>query len=448
MNFFPASSASSAAVLLLCALCSPLCAQDDQDLEKVAELQKKVHAVVDRVKGAYVFIGGGSGVCVDPDGWILTNHHVAGGAQNWKVRFTGGKQYDATLVGFHPADDVALLKVRNGKDLPCVELGDSDALKIGDNVIAVGNPFMLGNGSWEPTITLGIVSALHVYLDNPGYKDAVQTDAQINPGNSGGPLIGMDGKVIGINGRIDVKRFMNRVNTGIGYAIPSNQIRRFMPHFKAGGRAFGGYLEGATVGECGDDRYENTGELGDGVFIAGLQDDTPASKAGLTTGDILFDIEGQRPYNLNRFHGIVGAWPAGSTVKVKYKRWDAAKKEFAVHETKVLLGDPEKLRAQEAQVGNLYLGFTPSYDFDDLGVEVDEVMEKGPAATAGLKSGDVIKKVGDARVRDWKDFKAALTGKKAGEKLKLVVLRDGKEMDLTITAEERKIEGMPEKQDE
>lgn len=435
----------ASAVGLLCVLCSPLRAQDDEDLKRVQELQKKVHAVIDKAKAAYVFIGGGSGVCIDPDGWILTNHHVAGGAQNWKVRFAGGKQHDATLVGFHPADDVALLKVRNGKDLPHLDLGDSDALRIGDHVIAIGNPFMLGNGTWEPTITHGIVSALHVYLDNPGYKDAIQTDAQINPGNSGGPLITMDGKVVGINGRIDVKRFVNRVNTGIGYAIPSNQIRRFLPHFKAGGRAYGGYVEGTTIGECGDDRYENVGEYGDGVFVAGVTEDTPASKAGLQTGDIIVDIEGQKPYNLNRFHGIVGAWPAGSVVRMKMKRLDAATKDWKAHEAKVLLGDPEKLRAQEAQVGNLFLGFTPSYDYDDLGVEVDEVTEKGPAASAGLKPGDVIKKVDGARVRDWKDFKAALNAKKPGQKVRFAVLRDGKELEMELTPEERKVEGMPDR---
>ncbi|MBI2931616.1 MAG: trypsin-like peptidase domain-containing protein, partial [Planctomycetes bacterium] len=417
---------------VLVLLCLPLRAQDDE----VQRLQKRVHDVIDKVKPAFVFVGGGSGVCVSPDGWILTNHHVAGGAAQWKVRFTGGREYDATLVGWHPSDDVALLKVRNGKDLPWVELGDSEAVRVGDRVIAVGNPFLLGNGSWEPTVTFGIVSALHIFLDNPGYKDAIQTDAQINPGNSGGPLIDMEGRVIGINGRIEIRRFMNRVNTGIGYAIPSHQINRFLPHFKAGGRVYGGYLEGVTVGECGDDRYENTGEYGDGVFVAGLIDESPSAKAGLELGDILIDIAGHKPYNLNRFHGIVGSWPAGSFVSMKVRRLAGESKEWAVHELRVLLGDPEKLRAQEAHVGTLDLGFLPAYDYDDLGVEVDEVAEKGPAAEAGLRPGDVIKKVGDARVRDWKDFKAALHGKKAGEPLRLVVLREERELEIDLVPRE------------
>src|SRR5262245_12561368 len=134
---------SASAAVFLFMLGSPLRAQDEEDARRVAELQKGVHAVIEKVKPGYVFIGGGSGVCVDPDGWILTNHHVAGGAQNWKVRFSGGAQHDATLVGWHEADDVALLKVRNGKDLPYLELGDSDALRVGDAVIAIGNPFAL-----------------------------------------------------------------------------------------------------------------------------------------------------------------------------------------------------------------------------------------------------------------------------------------------------------------
>jgi S1-C subfamily serine protease len=215
-------------------LAAPAAGQDGGSL---AETQKRLRELIAKVSPGYVFVTqGGSGVCVSSDGWILTNFHVAGGAKECKVWFTGGKEFTADLVGWHPLDDVAVLKVRDGKDLPFVAVGDSDAVQVGDPVIAIGNPFALGLKNWEPSVAYGIVSALHVYLDNPGYKDAIQTDAQINPGNSGGPLITMKGEVIGINGRIDIKRFTNRVNSGIGYAIPTNQIARFLPHFRAGGR--------------------------------------------------------------------------------------------------------------------------------------------------------------------------------------------------------------------
>jgi S1-C subfamily serine protease len=410
--------------------------QGDEDLKKIAELQKKLHAVVEKVRPAFVFLGGGSAVCIDPDGWIITNHHVAGEGKNQQVHFAGGKVYTADVIGWDPLGDLSLLKVKGGKDLPFLELGDSDALKIGQPVIAVGNPFLLGNENWEPTVTHGIVSALHRYQD--WYMDAIQTDAQINPGNSGGPLITMEGKVIGINGRIEVRRFQNRVNTGIGYAIPSNQIKRYMPHFKAGGRVRHGVVAGCTVAECGRTDYENVGEYGDGVFMAGVDEGGPVEKAGLKPGDIVTEIEGLRCFNLNRFHGIVGTFPPGTHVKMKYRRWNAEKKDFDAGEGKVLLGDPERMQAQNAMVGNLDFGFLPNFDYDDLAVEVDEVTEEGPAATAGLKPGDLIKKVDGARVKSWADMKVELARKKVGQKIKLEIEREGKESVVEITLGERK----------
>jgi S1-C subfamily serine protease len=427
-----------AATVALALMALSAVAQDDKDLAKVRELQKKLHDVIEKVKPAYVFIGGGSAVCIDPDGWILTNHHVAGEQKNLQVRFTGGKQYMADVIGFDPLGDISLVKVRNGKDLPFIEMGDSDALKIGQPVIAVGNPFLLGNENWEPTITHGIVSALHRYQD--WYMDAIQTDAQINPGNSGGPLITMEGKVVGINGRIEVRRFSNRVNTGIGYAIPSNQIRRYLPHFKAGGRVRHGFVQGATFGETGDSRYENIGEYGDGVFLAGVEEGSPVEKAKMREGDIVTHIEGLRCFNLNRLHGIVGTFPPGSTVKMTGKRWDKEKKAYEPFEAKVLLGDPELLTAQNALVGNLDFGFLPSFDFDDLGVEVDEVAEGGPGAKAGLKPGDVIVRMDGVRVKAWKDMKAELGRKKPGQTIKLAVLRGEKELEVELVLAERKDE--------
>lgn len=385
--------------------------------------------MIDRVKPAYVFVGGGSGVCVDPEGWILTNHHVAGGARNWKVRFAGGRRFDAELVGWHPADDVALLKVRDGKELPFCELGDSDRVRVGDPVIAVGNPFLLGNGSWEPTITHGIVSALHVFLDNPGYKDAIQTDAQINPGNSGGPLLSMEGKVIGINGRIDIRRFMNRVNTGIGYAIPSNQIARFLPEFKAGGRAYGAFLEQATIGDAGDPRYEHVGEYGDGVFVAGVTAGTPAAAAGLEPGDLIVDIEGQRPFNRYRFHGIVGARPAGSVVRLKVKRRDGATGEWKERELRVLLGDTELLRAP---LDALEVGFRLALEPAPNGLRIESVLPEEPGAKAGVRAGDILRTVGGKPVPDRLAFKAAFREVDPTDRVTLTVMRDGKELPLEL----------------
>lgn len=417
----------------------PLMAQEG-DLEAVRAEQKEVQAVLARITPAYVFIGGGSSVCISEDGWILSNHHVAGAAgRSWPVRFTGGQRCMADVVGFDPLGDLSLLKVRDGKGLPFAELGDSESLRVGERVIAVGNPFLLGNGSWEPTVTYGIVSALHRFQD--WYMDAIQTDAQINPGNSGGPLFTMEGKVVGINGRIEIRRFMNRVNTGIGYSIPSGQIRRYLPHLKLGGRARHGFIEGLTIGECGDDRYENTGTYGEGIFLAGVDEGTPARAAGLEPGDILFEIDGRRVYNTNRFHGILGTIPQGEWVTVKYRRWSEEKKSWEEKSLGLVLGDPGKILVEDGVVGKFDLGFLPQFFFDGLGVASLEA--EGAAKRAGFRNGDRIGKADGREIRSLLDLKQALAGRKAGEKLSLTLLREGGEVPGEIELVARPEEGGP-----
>ncbi|HLG42910.1 MAG TPA: trypsin-like peptidase domain-containing protein, partial [Planctomycetota bacterium] len=185
---------------LFALLIGPLQDPDEAALQRVLAFQDRLQKVVEKVRPAYVFIGGGSGVCISKDGWVLTNHHVAGPTgREWEVRFTGGKTYNGRVIGHDPLHDISLIKLDTNDALPFAELGDSDALQIGQHVIAVGNPFMLGtgeggqptpggrgrtDGNWDPTITFGIVSALHRHQD--AYSDAIHTDCQINPGNSGG----------------------------------------------------------------------------------------------------------------------------------------------------------------------------------------------------------------------------------------------------------------------
>jgi len=404
------------ALLLLLAL------QDDA-LRELEARERDLRALCERVKPAYVFFGNGSGVCISPDGWVLTNFHVSGPRDGQRVRMTGGRSFVADVVGFDDKGDISLCKLRGAKDLPYCELGDSDAVAPGQAVIAVGNPFLLGNGSWEPTITHGIVSAVHRYMDNPGYFDAIQTDAQINPGNSGGPLIAMDGRIIGINGRIDIKRFENRVNTGIGYAIPSKQIQRYMKVFRAGGRVWEGYVDGLTLGECGDPRYENVGAYGDGVFAAGVIADSPAGRAGFEPGDILYEIEGYRIWNANRFHGVVGNWPQGETIRVKVKRRLESK------ELQVYLGDPAVVREREKAAARFPLGFTleapPS-------MRVAEVDRGGPAEKAGLRAGDVLRRHGDRELLVPDELRGVFLVRKPGTEVTLVVEREGRDVEVTL----------------
>lgn len=330
--------------------------QDESDVTRLLASQERLRTVIARAVPSFVFIGGGSGVCISRDGWILTNHHVAGpSGRAWTVHFAGGKKYSAKVVGHDPNGDLSLLKVQfkegEAADLPFSELGDSDALKIGRPVFAVGNPFLLGNGkgaqqmpgapsqdggNWEPTVTLGVVSALHRFQD--WYMDAIHTDCQINPGNSGGPLFTMDGKVVGINGRIGV-RFFNRVNTGIGYAIPSNQIRRYLSRLKKGGRVWHGYIAGIYITDAGHPGFENSGRYGDGVLVIGVDEPSPAQEAGFEVGDMIVEIEGHRIFNSNRLHGVLGTFPQCETVTVKVRRGE---KRDQLVELRVWLGDPTR----------------------------------------------------------------------------------------------------------
>ncbi len=411
---------------MIAALLLALGAQD-ADLEKALAFERQIRACVEKARPAYVFFGQGSGVCISPDGWVLTNYHVAGERDNQRVRLSGGRAFTADVVGWDKHGDISLCRLRDAKDLPYCELGDSDALRVGQPVIAVGNPFMLGRRSWEPTVTLGIVSALHRYMDNPGYFDAIQTDAQINPGNSGGPLLTLDGRVVGINGRIDIRRFVSRVNTGIGYAVPANQIRRYLEAFKAGGRVYEGCVEGLTVGECGREDYEGVGRYGDGAFVAGVAQDSPADRAGFEPGDIIFEIEGYRVHNLNRFHGVAGNWPQGETVRVKVRRGGE------VRDLKVYLGDPARVRERQMNLLTVEAGFLPDGG-DGPGVRVASVLKEGPAEAAGLRPGDVIRKVDGVPLRGWDEFLRILSALKPGDEARLGVIRDGKEVEVVLKA--------------
>ena len=214
------------------------------------ELERQVMQVIEKTAPAFVFIEGCSGFLVSADGLILTNEHVVAGKQELTVQLVGGRQLQADVLGHDPGGDLALLKLRDSSGVPALELGDSDALRVGEPVIALGDPFLLGSSSiflgaapasYEPSASLGVVSALHRFSDT--YFDAVQVDVAVNRGNSGGPLLNLAGKVVGINGKIET-RFETGINTGVGYAIPANQIRRFFEPLKG---AEGGRVNHGTI---------------------------------------------------------------------------------------------------------------------------------------------------------------------------------------------------------
>lgn len=301
--------------LICAALCAPALfgAQAGGDLVRNAKAIEK--AVVDsaaRIVPAYVFIGGGSGVLIGPDGLMLTNDHVAGEKKRWTVR-VGTQDYQADLLGTDRHGDIAVLKLRNAQGLAYVEFADSDALVVGQQVIAVGNPFATAGADGDPTLTLGIISALHRFMD--GYSDSIQTDAPINPGNSGGPLLTLDGKLAGINGRI-ATRFGAKANTGIGMAIPANQIKRFLPHFEQakGGHVYHGILRGLVGDPEEADGIQNGAEVKEVVI------GSPAEKAGFKVGDRITHVGDQSLLNYNRFLGVLGTFPAGTELELTVMR--------------------------------------------------------------------------------------------------------------------------------
>ncbi len=277
--------------LMALVLCLPLTADKATDqppenqraLKTALAIQAQLTKLVAKVRPAYVMIGGGSGVLISPDGFMLTNHHVAGSRKQWTVLLPDRRRFTADMVGTDPRGDLSLLKLRKAKNLPCVPLGDSDKVRPGQWCIAIGNPWMVGRADGQPSVSLGIVSATHVYRGN--YTDAIQTDAPINPGNSGGPLITMAGKLIGINGQVAVRFGTDRINSGIGFAIPSNQIKNFLAKMKSakGGQVDHGVLAGVGI----DSTYRG----GTGARVMRVEPNSSAHAAGLRKGDRIIEVE-------------------------------------------------------------------------------------------------------------------------------------------------------------
>ena len=290
------------------------------DLAQLRKLEKKILSTIESGKKGFVFLEGGSGFLISKDGYVLTNDHVVVGRKETVVQVTGGKIYRARVVGHDPAGDVALLKVDTPDELPFLVLGDSSEVKVGQHVVALGDPFLIGSMNLffgrvppdkEPSASLGIVSALHRYSDT--YSDAIQVDTAVNRGNSGGPLLTLDGKVVGINGKIET-RFAFGINSGVGYAVPSNQIKNFLDVLKKanGGRVRHGVISGLFVEQRAEGRA--------GLPVRDVEKGSSAEKAGFKKGDLIVAIEGNRPATRNRYKGIVNSFPEGTEIVVKVAR--------------------------------------------------------------------------------------------------------------------------------
>ncbi len=420
-------------------------APNPASIADLRSLEEKVIASAAKALQAMVFIDGGSGVMISPDGYIVTNHHVIaevvrGGRRREKkepgeveltVLLTGGRKLKASIVGRDPGGDIALLKTREAGPHAYLELGDSDSLKVGQWVLAMGNPFLLGESPFpffagpddsSPSISLGVVSALHrstsTRPDDPMYSDAVQVDAAVNPGNSGGPLMTIDGKVVGINGKIQTRqsRFLIEVNSGVGYAVPSNQISRFLEQLK---RARGGVVgRGSILGVLVADR----GDAERGLEVSRVGSNTPGGRAGFQAGDRILSIDGQPVMSRRRYEGLLATYPAGSGVKVKVDRAGQEKEIEAVLDRDA----PGRLGVKVESAGA-----TPG------GVEITELEKDSPAERAGLKTGDVILELDGRKIEEVVDLIDAIGEYRSGDTIKLKFRRGPGEEERAIRLDAR-----------
>ena len=360
----------------------------------------------------------GSGFIISPDGYIFTNNHVVEQADKILVKLSDGKEYEAKIIGKDAKTDIALIKIKPTDSLPVAETGDSDKLRVGDWVMAIGNPFGL-----EQTVTAGIVSAKGRVIGAGPYDNFIQTDASINPGNSGGPLFNMEGKVIGINTAIVAQ------GQGIGFAIPISMAKTILPDLKAKGKVTRGWL-GISVQDITEDIAKNM-KLKDrsGALISDVFKGDPADKAGLKSGDIITEINGKKVKDTHELLMMIAAFRVGETVKIKILR-DGQEKEVS------LAVAERKEQAEVAAAGETGQAFgmvvqdiTPDIAkhlglSTKKGVIVVEVQEGSAADEVGIQPQDIILQVNKAKISTMKEYITEMG--KAGDKGILLLIKRGK----------------------
>ena len=369
--------------------------------------------------------GSGSGFVIDREGYILTNNHVISKADEVTVRFSDGKEVEAKIVGQDPDTDVALLKIDpkdyDGELWP-LAMGDSEAIRVGDWAIAIGNPF----GQLAGTLTVGVVSAkgrvdLNIMGGTPAYQNFIQTDASINFGNSGGPLVNAHGDVIGVNTAI------NPAGQGIGFAIPINMASRIADELKRSGHVTRGYL-GIRPQTLTPELAESLDIKGtEGILIAEVMDGTPAADAGLESGDVITKVNGQIVDEVNSFRLLVAEQDVGSKIRLdviregKDKRIDVTLGE---RPGAVVASAPAAEEHSWAGLDVLDLDSREARrlidDPEEEGVVVVNVEPGSPAEEAGIRVGDIIKEVGNAEIADFDDYQKAV--RKYEEKKAVAVL--------------------------
>lgn len=362
-------------------------------------------------------MGLGSGVIIDQDGYILTNEHVISGATQIKVKLPDGREFNAEVKGADNRSDLAIIKI-DAKGLPVAELGDSDSCRLGEWVVAVGNPFGFAIENPEPTITVGVISALHRSIPALGkrdrsYDDLLQTDAAINPGNSGGPLVNLQGKVIGINTAIITTTGGYQ---GLGFAIPINKAKNIMDKLIRGEKVLYGWL-GVSIQDLNEDlrSYFAIKET-EGVIVVKIYKDSPAEKGGLKEGDLILSFNNSMVKTARDLVRMVSASEVGKVFPLEIVRLGQRKTlDITVEKTpKDLLEGVESSEVAEQEnkavfrgleVADLTTVYKRRYAIEEKnGVVITYVENNSAAEKAGLVAGDVIVKIENKVIENKENF--------------------------------------------
>jgi serine protease Do len=354
-------------------------------------------------------MGQGSGFFISSDGYAVTNNHVVEGAEKVEVTTDAGKTYAAKVIGTDSRTDVALIKVEGGSDFPFAKLSEGKA-RIGDWVLAVGNPFGLGG-----TVTAGIVSANGRDIGNGPYDDFIQIDAPVNKGNSGGPAFNMQGEVVGVNTAIYSP---SGGSVGIAFSIPASTVKSVIAQLKDNGSVSRGWI-GVQIQPVTQDIADSMGlKQAEGALVADPQKDGPAAKAGVEAGDVITAVNGQSVKDARELARIVGGFAPGSTAKLDVLHKGQRK---VVNLTLGQLPNAQEARADiegdgkgsthGTDIPRLGLTVAPAGKVDGVGKEgvlVMKVEPKSAAADRGLKKGDVILEVAGKSVTDASDVREAI----------------------------------------
>ncbi len=358
----------------------------------------------------------GSGVIIDPRGYVLTNWHVVEKSSSITVATEEEKEFKAELIGADPKSDLAVLKIESDKTFSSIPIGDSENILTGETVIAIGNPFGLSH-----TVTTGVISALHrsIKANEQIYENFIQTDASINPGNSGGPLLNIKGELIGINTAIYGGA------EGIGFAIPINTAKRIIDDLLEFGEVRPPWL-GISVQDLTNNVADHLGYKGShGVIISEIFPGSPADKTGLQPADIIISIAGQKIKSKSTYKRVIGLYTANDTIKIKIFRDGTLRSvsvkasEFPLEYVDTLVWDGfgMKIINNSKQIARRYNLYTSS------GVVVSEIKRSGQAHKKGLAAGDIILKIQAKKIRDIKDFKKQIVNNIHMESVMLLVQR-------------------------